>query len=292
MSPATPTPRFITMLLAAAAALATTAAVAFAETRVIGRTRHADALDGLAVAFLARDLETGTDFVLERSDLDGRHSPFSTFKIPNLLIAIETGVAPSLAAWRDWNPRRRPATSYWPQSWKQGQTLGSAFARSAIWYYQDVALDVGAQAYRERLAAWRYGNADVRDGSDDFWLGSTLRISVREMVDFLQATVEGELDGVSPASLEALHEASRLAEVPGLSFHGKTGTGPDDPADLDGSFSGYFAGYLLRDDRAPVVFALHVAAPDFASLRDFRRAFSVTMLEDAGLVPRGAFAAN
>ena len=275
----------------AATVLAAGATVASAEagTRVIERAPYESQLDGLTVAFLARDLQTGVDHVLAGSDLDSRHTPWSTFKIPNFLIAIETGAAPSPEAWRDWNPERRPAEAYWPEAWRQGQTLGTAFARSAAWYFQDLALEIGTETYREKLSDWGYGNADVPPDSDDFWLSGSLRISVREQVDFLAALVSDELD-LSDRSRRALDAASLAGAAPGITLHGKTGSGPDDPDDVDGAFSGWYAGYLQREGRAPVVFALHVSAPSFTQLRDFRKSFSITLLEASGLVPRGALA--
>lgn len=276
----------IAALVAATAFCLSHPAAARAETRYLLADAYAQELDGLAVSFLAQDLETGDEFVLEGSDLDAREAPWSTFKIPNLLIALETGVAPSLDAWRDWDADRRPAAAHWPDGWKEGQTLKDAFARSSVWYFQDLALEIGGPAYRERLEAWGYGNAEVPDGSDDFWLGSSLQISVREQVGFLENLLTGQL-GVSDGTLAALDSASQVGAASGVRLHGKTGSGPDDPANIDGTFSGWYVGYLRREAQAPVVFALHVAAPSFTALRDFRRAFSVRLLEDAGLAPAG-----
>lgn len=280
-----------TLLAAAVAVITSSAGTVGAETRFLVREAYSQDLQGLSVAFLARDLETGVDYVLEGSDLDARRAPWSTFKIPNLLIALETGVAPSIDTWRDWDPVRRPAAEHWPGVWREGQTLGVAFERSSVWYFQDLALEIGGPEYRDRLSAWGYGNAQVPDGADDFWLGGPLRISVREQVDFIERLLSGDLN-VSPESIDALDTASSVGHASGVSLHGKTGSGPDDPADLDGAFSGWYVGYLRRGDQRPVVFALHVSAPSFGALRDFRRAFSVRLLEDADLAPPGLLAAR
>ena len=42
------------------------------------------------------EMENGDEVALEGSDVDTRHAPWSTFKMPNLLIALETGAASSL----------------------------------------------------------------------------------------------------------------------------------------------------------------------------------------------------
>jgi beta-lactamase class D len=261
---------------------------AAADTVLLDAEPHAEAMKGLATSFLARDLGDSTTYVLEGSDVATRHTPWSTFKIPNLIIALESGVSDSLESPRTWDAVRRPAAAYWPDAWKRDHTLGSAFAQSAVWYFQDVARDVGTATYRRLLGAWRYGNAEVPANSDEFWLDGSLRISVEEQVEFLRALLANGLD-VSPEALSALDEASLAGSAGGVSLHGKTGAGPVDSDDIDAAFTGWYVGYLKRPDAAPVVFALHVAAPSFSMLRDFRRQFSVELLEDMGAVPPGAF---
>lgn len=236
------------------------------------------------VSFLARDLDTGDSFVLEGSALSERFTPWSTFKIPNLLIALETGVADNLDAKRVWDQTRRPAADYWPQDWRQDQTLRTAFKYSAVWYFRDIALDVGTQEYREILEQWRYGNAEVAEGSDVFWLDRTLKISVEEQIAFLTALLEGRL-AVEASSLEALAVASLTGESEGRSLHGKTGAGPVEAGNFDGAFEGWYIGFVMRPDRKSAVFALHARAPRFQALRSFRKDFTVRLLKEAGLLP-------
>ncbi|MCR9137489.1 MAG: penicillin-binding transpeptidase domain-containing protein [Alphaproteobacteria bacterium] len=256
----------------------------FAETsRTIPRDPHASRLGDRMVSFLARDLETSVDYVLEGSDLDGRHAPWSTFKIPNLLIALETGIAPSLEAERQWDPARRPAASYWPRDWRGDQTLRTAFRRSAVWYFQDLSLEIGAEHYRATLRDWHYGNAVAADGSDRFWLDRSLQVSVREQVEFLDRLLHGELV-VSGASIDALSEASLAGRFEGSSLHGKTGSGPAIPGRFNGAFEGWYSGFVLRPGQKPVVFSLFVTAPSFNSLRDFRKDFAVHLLKETGLL--------
>lgn len=255
---------------------------ASAKTQEISINSYQAEVSNLSVSFLARDLSTGVEYVLEGSDLETQRVPFSTFKIPNLVLAIETGVAPSLDIWREWDAMQRPSASHWPEEWQESQDLGTAFARSSVWYFQDLALEIGGPVYRERLTEWRYGNAEASDGSDDFWLTGELLISVKEQVDFLDTLLSGQLN-VAPSSLEALASASNSGTVDDVALHGKTGSGPDDPENTSGSFSGWYAGYLSREGDLPVVFALHVAGPSFGSIRDLRKDFAVRLLRDARL---------
>lgn len=250
----------------------------------IARAPLAAQIAGRDVSFLARDLETGNSFVLEGSNLGERFTPWSTFKIPNLLIALETGVADSLDAKRTWDKKRRPAADYWPEPWRQDQTLRTAFKHSAVWYFRDIALDVGTRKYRETLLRWNYGNAEIAEGSDIFWLDRTLKISVDEQIAFLTALLEDRL-AVGASSLDALGAASLAGEAEGLTLHGKTGAGPVDPGNLAGAFEGWYVGFLQQPDRKPVVFALHARAAEYQALRSFRKDFAVRLLTEAGLLP-------
>lgn len=274
--------------LIAATSLLSAAAPASARTRaIIPRAPFTEAIGLREVAFLARDLGSGAEHALEDSDLASRHAPWSSFKIPNLLIALETGVAAGLEAARRWDPARRPALPYWPAAWRRDHTLRSAFEDSAVWYFQDVATEVGADRYRAILSRWRYGNAEVPDGSDSFWLGGGLAISVREQVGFLAELLAGRL-GVSQRALAALTQASLSGHVGTALVHGKTGSGPVTPGEFRGPFEGWYCGFVVRPDAAPAVFVLFTRAPGFASLAAFRRELSLRLLARIGVLPDSA----
>lgn len=236
------------------------------------------------VTFHAVDLASGAAWVVAPERLDLRRPPFSTFKIPNLLIALDTGVAPALDHALDWDPERRPDSAFWPADWAQRQTLASAFRRSAVWYFRDLALAIGGPTYRERLTRFGYGNAAAPDGSDLFWLDGTLSISPREQTAFLAALLRGELP-VSDRALAALREVARLDARGGDVLYGKTGAGPLDGEDFDGPFRGWLVGWVERRERAPVVYALFVDGPDWASIGRFRREAAEQLLHDAGVWP-------
>lgn len=242
------------------------------------------------VTFLAHEPDLDITFALDGGDLDRRHIPWSTFKIANSLIALEQGAAASLDTIRQWDAAKRPARNYWPANWKRDHSLRSAFRYSVLWYFQDVAQQVGAPAYRKLLADWDYGNAQADEPVDLFWLDGTLRISVEEQVDFMDRLLAGKLD-ISDATRDAFMEASLVSEQEGIRLHGKTGAGPVDPGRMDGAFEGWFVGFVQRPDRAPAAFALFTTAPSFKSLQEFRKSFSIRLLKKAGILPT-SFAAK
>ena len=148
--------------------------------------------------FLLMDLEKGT---VERNDAARcakRLVPASTFKVPHALIALETGVVASATEVRKWDGTKHPV-----DMWNQDQTLDTAMRRSAVWFFQGTAKQLGRTRMEEWLKRLRYGNADASGDITRFWLGGPLRVSPDEQLDFLARMYRGELP-VSPKTLEAV----------------------------------------------------------------------------------------
>jgi beta-lactamase class D len=120
-----------------------------------------------------------------------RFSPFSTFKIPNSLIGLETGVIKDAEFVIPWDRVKYPPQENWnvePFShWGQDHTLRTAIKYSVVWYYRELATRVGPARMKDNLEKLRYGNRDISGGIDRFWLNSSLRVSPDEEVEFLKA---------------------------------------------------------------------------------------------------------
>ncbi len=182
-------------------------------------------------------LDVGKDQFV-RSDASrcaARLPPWSTFKIPNSLISLELGVVPNPGQMTKWDGvvRDRP-------EWNRDQNLASAFALSAVWYYQRLARATGKKRMRDYLRKTHYGNNDISGGIDRFWLGSSLQISADEQIDFLSRMLSGELP-FSARTVGLLEDIMVVARTPGEILRGKTGMGG--PAD---SRLNWFVGYLVR----------------------------------------------
>lgn len=114
-----------------------------------------------------------------------RFSPASTFKIFNSLVALETGVAADTSFTLEWDGVNRG--KYAP--WHRANSLNSAFKYSVVWYYQELARRVGAEEMQRLISLNKYGNEDINDKIDEFWLsdsGGKLRISQVEQIAFLR----------------------------------------------------------------------------------------------------------
>jgi beta-lactamase class D len=108
--------------------------------------------------------------------------PASTFKIPNSVIALETGVVqdPDKDVF-PWDGVKRPI-----EAWNKDHTMRSAIAASAVPVYQEIARRIGQERMQKYVDLFSYGNRDIGGGIDQFWLTGTLRIDPVEQVDFVE----------------------------------------------------------------------------------------------------------
>jgi beta-lactamase class D len=184
--------------------------------------------------FVLLDGKSGRRRVYNPQQAARRFSPYSTFKIPNTLIALETGVADGPDFALAWDRTRVPAEDWWPKTWARDHRLRTALRDSVVWFYQELARRVGPERMREHVRRFGYGNMDLAGGIDQFWLGRGLRISADEQVEFLRRAYREEL-GLSPRSTAVLKEILVLEDCPAFRLSGKSGTGPADASGSSGS---------------------------------------------------------
>lgn len=228
--------------------------------------------------FVLHDLRRGDYLRHDAARAAERFTPFSTFKIPNSLIGLETGVIKDADFEIKWDEKKYPANNAAFAAWWQDQTLRTAFQRSAVWYYRELASRVGAERMKALVDKLDYGNEDTSGGLDRFWLGSSLKISADEQVEFLKQFYKEELP-VSKRSAAIVKEIMKLEETPEYRLSGKTGGGPL----AEGRYLGWFVGYLEAKGDVHI-FALQIEGPTFASVRDERIRLTKQILSDRGLM--------
>ncbi|MGB1275197.1 MAG: penicillin-binding transpeptidase domain-containing protein [Nannocystaceae bacterium] len=145
------------------------------------------------------------------------HLPASTFKVPNTLIGLETGVIPDVTFSLPWDGKHRSV-----KPWNRDHDLASAMKYSVVWFYQEVARRIGESRMQQWVDRFAYGNRNIGGGIDEFWLAGELRISAREQVDFLARLSAGELP-VAPENVEVLDEITTLEATDRYVLRGKTG---------------------------------------------------------------------
>lgn len=131
-------------------------------------------------SFVLYDMKNGHFMRYNSERCKERFIPASTFKIPNSLIGLETGVIKDENFVIPWDSVVRSI-----ESWNRDQTLASAIKYSAVWYYQELARRVGKEKMQYYINECKYGNMDISENVDDFWLRGNIRISQNEQIEFL-----------------------------------------------------------------------------------------------------------
>jgi beta-lactamase class D len=144
--------------------------------------------------------------------------PASTFKIPNSIIALETGVVddPDKDVFK-WDGVTRSI-----EPWNKDHTLRSAIAVSAVPVYQEIARRVGAERMQKYLDLFDYGNRDIGGGIDQFWLTGNLRIDPIQQIDFVDRLRRGVLP-VSKRSQELTRDILTVTKVGDATIRAKSG---------------------------------------------------------------------
>ncbi|MFN5855082.1 MAG: class D beta-lactamase [Pseudanabaenaceae cyanobacterium] len=192
--------------------------------------------DGCLILF---DLKRQRYIRYNRQHCEQRFLPASTFKIFNSLVALQTGVIANENVVFKWDG----ITREFPL-WNQDQTLRTAFSRSVVWVYQDLARRIGNERMAQYIKAVGYGNGDISGGIDTFWLNGKLRIAPEEQIQFLVGLYQEELPFTVPV-MRTVKEVMIIERTSEYTLRGKTGWGRN----VDGAESvGWYVGYLEKSD--------------------------------------------
>jgi beta-lactamase class D len=195
--------------------------------------------------FLLVNSKSGEIMLEMGPHVDERVTPCSTFKIALSLMGFDSGILQD-----EKNPVWLFQEGYddFLESWKSPQTPQSWMKTSCLWFSRVLAACLGIQKFQFYLASLDYGNQDASGGLTNAWLTSSLEISPREQVAFIQKMLQEE----HPVSSHAIHMTRKLLfleELPnGWKLFGKT-SWSGSTNKLDGKNElGWFIGWIQKGD--------------------------------------------
>lgn len=189
---------------------------------------------GIEATLVVANADGKIEHVFNEERSKTRFSPASTFKIFNTLIALDAGIVTSESSPFTWDKQDRGVAV-----WNQDQTLRSAFKVSCVWCYQEIAREVGAAKYTEALSGSGYGNENIGDQVDFFWLNGDLKISAVEQIAFLKQLLDNSIE-YRPEHVEIVKSIMLNDAGSDYKIHAKTGwTGPEHHV-------GWYVGYVVK----------------------------------------------
>lgn len=203
---------------------------------------------GVKGCFLLKSLNGDQTYVYNSNRCERGFLPASTFKIPNSIIALETGVAIDEHLLIKWDSVERQITS-----WNQDHTMATAFQASCVPYYQEIARRIGLRRMQEWVRKLNYGKMDIRPETlTTFWLKGASLITPYQELDFLERLLTHSLP-IKLSTVIKLKEIMELAKDEMIKMGGKTGW-----AIVDDKNIGWFVGFIERKDGERFIFVNNV----------------------------------
>lgn len=224
-------------------------------------------------AFEVFDMQKEKYFRFNTQRCSEQFLPASTFKIPNSLIGLETGIIPDENFMIKWDGIKRPN-----EEWNKDHTLETAIKFSVVPYYQELARRVGRERFSEYLKKIGYGNQTIGEKIDTFWLDNSLKISADEQIDFLKRFYEYKLP-FTKRSIDIVKKILPEEKYPNSLLKFKTGTGTKE----DGKWLGWIVGYVESKSNV-YFFAMNIEAISFEEARQLRDNLSRKILTQLKII--------
>ncbi|MDE7312897.1 MAG: class D beta-lactamase [Eubacterium sp.] len=202
--------------------------------------------DGLSGAAVLYDASAMQYRIYHKKLALTRRPPCSTFKIISALIALEYGILDPAHSTRTWS-----GEEFWNAAWNQDLTFDKAFRESCVWYFRQVADEIGQELMQKELDRLMYGNCDISDWEGrlntnnqnraltGFWLESSLAVSPKEQAEAMER-IFGANSVYKEKTRQELKKVMQVEQAyTDATIYGKTGTGMAGGIVVDAWFTGF-----------------------------------------------------
>lgn len=164
--------------------------------------------------------------------------PASTFKIINLLIALETKNIKDENEIVKWVGKTDTVKyGYRPEIYHD-MSVKEAFEVSAGWVFVELAKKIGKSNYKKYLSACKYGNLNLTQSNDDFWNFGNFGISPINQVEFIKKLYDEKLP-FSKRNIEIVKKVMITEQTDSYTIRAKTGWTRENNTN-----TGWWVGYL------------------------------------------------
>ena len=180
------------------------------------------------------------------SRADTEYVPASTFKMLNALIGLQHGKATTNEIFK-WDGKKRSFAA-----WEKDMTLGQAMQASAVPVYQELARRIGLELMQQEVQRIRFGNQQIGQHIDNFWLVGPLKITPEQEVEFASALAQEQL-AFDPQVQQQVKAMLFLQERKAYRLYVKSGWGMDVEPQV-----GWLTGWVETPQAEIVAFSLNM----------------------------------
>ncbi|GAA0880026.1 class D beta-lactamase [Algoriphagus jejuensis] len=206
--------------------------------------------------------------------------PASTFKIINLLIALETKTIQDEDELVKWVGSTDTVKYGYRPDIYHDMTVKEAFELSAGWVFVELAKKIGKDKYKEYLTKCRYGNVDLSQEEADFWNFGAFAISPKNQVEFLLALYEDRLP-FSEQNMAIVKDVMLTERTDDYTIRAKTGW-----TRANNINTGWWTGYL-ETKKGSYIFATRLLQDRKMNRSDFgscRKEITKKAFRDLGVI--------
>jgi len=194
-------------------------------------------------------IQWGPHLQVYGNDLSRAHTeyvPASTFKMLNALIGLQHGKATTNEIFK-WDGKKRSFAA-----WEKDMTLGQAMQASAVPVYQELARRIGLELMQQEVQRIQFGNQQIGQHIDNFWLVGPLKITPEQEVEFISALAREQL-AFDPRVQQQVKAMLLLQERQAYRLYAKSGWGMDVEPQV-----GWLTGWVETPQDEIVAFSLNM----------------------------------
>lgn len=194
-------------------------------------------------------IQRGPHLQFYGNDLSRAHTeyvPASTFKMLNALIGLQHGKATTNEIFK-WDGKKRSFAA-----WEKDMTLGQAMQASAVPVYQELARRIGLELMQQEVQRIQFGNQQIGQQVDNFWLVGPLKITPKQEVEFVSALAQEQL-AFDPQVQQQVKAMLLLQEQQAYRLYAKSGWGMDVEPQV-----GWLTGWIETPQDEIVAFSLNM----------------------------------
>lgn len=172
--------------------------------------------------------------------------PASTFKMLNALIGLQHKKVTTTEIFK-WDGKKRSFAS-----WEKDLTLAQAMQASVVPIYQELAKRIGLNLMQAEVSRIQFGNANIGQQFDDFWLKGPLKISPEQEAKFAYDLANEKLafDTVVQRKVKQMLYVESRGDT---KLFAKSGWGMDVEPQV-----GWYTGWVEQGDGGRTAFALNI----------------------------------